>query len=166
MVLVLTIGLTVWDGGANLDPPGVAAGVTVDLRTVETERGPIEYDLSGDDGPVVLSVHAGLGGADQGRLFASWLQDDGFRILSPVAPGYLGTPLSSGRTIESRPICWQPCSTNSVSPASESSRSRRAARSRTPCRAPSGARLGLVSIGGVSRPDPQAASGSALRRTS
>src|SRR5688500_7119525 len=85
---LLAIGLTVWDGGANLDPQReLLPGVAINLQTAETERGPIEYDLHGTDGPVVLSVHAGLGGADQGRLFASWLQDDGYRILSPSRPG-------------------------------------------------------------------------------
>lgn len=98
---LLVIGLAVWDGGANLNPQReLIPGVTIDLQTATTDRGPVEYDLHGTDGPVVLSLHAGLGGADQGRLFASWLQDDGFRILSPSRPGYLGTPLSSGRTLD------------------------------------------------------------------
>jgi pimeloyl-ACP methyl ester carboxylesterase len=101
LVVLLTVGLAVWDGGADLDPRRVLLpGVRLDLRTIETRHGPIEYDLHGTAGAVVLSMHAGLGGADQGRLFASWLQDDGFRILSPSRPGYLGTPLSSGRTLE------------------------------------------------------------------
>jgi pimeloyl-ACP methyl ester carboxylesterase len=75
-------------------------GVSIDLRTAQTALGPVQYDMFGTTGPGVLSVHAGLGGADQGRLFAGWLQDDGFRILSPSRPGYLGTPLSSGRTVD------------------------------------------------------------------
>ena len=98
---LLATGLVLWDGGADLDPRReVMPGVAIDLKTADTGRGRIEYDLYGTDGPVVLSVHAGLGGADQGRLFASWLQDGGFRILSPSRPGYLGTPLSSGRTLD------------------------------------------------------------------
>lgn len=97
---LLAIGLTAWDGGVDSEPRRkLLPGVSIDLRIAETRRGPVEYDLRGADGPVVLSVHAGLGGADQGRLFASWLQDDGYRILSPSRPGYLGTPLSSGRTL-------------------------------------------------------------------
>ena len=47
-----------------------------------------------------LSVHGGLGGADQGRLIADWLAGEGYRILSPSRPGYLGTPLASGATVE------------------------------------------------------------------
>jgi pimeloyl-ACP methyl ester carboxylesterase len=93
------LGLLAWDGDfPEGDQRVLLPGVQLDLRTAETARGPVEYDLYGSSGPVVLSVHAGLGGADQGRLFAAWLQDDGFRILSPSRPGYLGTPLSSGRT--------------------------------------------------------------------
>jgi pimeloyl-ACP methyl ester carboxylesterase len=45
-------------------------------------------------------VHGGLGGADQGRLNADWLAGQGYRILSPSRPGYLGTPLDSGTTVE------------------------------------------------------------------
>lgn len=98
---LLAAGLALWDGGVNLNAQReLLPGVAIDLRTAETELGPIEYDLYGTEGPVVLSVHAGLGGADQGRLFASWLQGDGYRILSPSRPGYLGTPLDSGRTLD------------------------------------------------------------------
>lgn len=99
LVLVLVTGLTLWGGGANLDPHRqLLPGITLDLRTTKTALGPVEYDLAGDHGPVVLSVQAGLGGADQARLFADWLRPTGFRILSPSRPGYLGTPLDSGRT--------------------------------------------------------------------
>ncbi|GAB2469007.1 alpha/beta hydrolase [Streptosporangium sandarakinum] len=93
--------LLLWDGGIDAGPRReLVPGVRIDLRTAATRLGPVEYDLYGSRGPVLLSVHAGLGGADQGRLFASWLQDDGLRILSPSRPGYLGTPLESGRTNE------------------------------------------------------------------
>jgi pimeloyl-ACP methyl ester carboxylesterase len=108
-VLVVLLGtpvlglaaLLAWDGavddGARRE---LVPGVRLDLRTAVTPSGPITYDLTGGDGPVVLSVHAGLGGADQGRLFADWLRADGFRILSPSRPGYPGTPLKSGLTVE------------------------------------------------------------------
>lgn len=100
-VAVFAVWLYAWDGGF---PTGkertMLPGVQLHLQTVATPRGQVEYDLYGSEGPVVLSVHAGLGGADQGRLFASWLQDDGFRIVSPSRPGYLGTPLSGGETLE------------------------------------------------------------------
>lgn len=76
-------------------------GMTIDLRLVKTLQGMIEYDISGaDDTPVVLSVHAGLGGCDQGRVMTAWVNPDRYRILCPSRPGYLGTPISSGRTIK------------------------------------------------------------------
>lgn len=98
---LFTLGLLAWDGGFTVSPHQVLLpGVQLNLRTVVTARGPVQYDLYGTKGPVVLSLHAGLGGADQGRLFASFLQGDEFRILSPSRPGYLGTPLTSGKTLE------------------------------------------------------------------
>jgi pimeloyl-ACP methyl ester carboxylesterase len=94
-------GLLVWDGGIDTDPRReLLPGIRLDLRTAQTPLGPVEYDLAGAHGPVVLSVHAGLGGADQGRLFADFLRADGFRVLSPSRPGYLATPLDSGRTAQ------------------------------------------------------------------
>ena len=78
----------------------VIPGVYVEPRTVDTARGRVEFDLTEGAGPVVLSVHGGLGGADLGRLTADWLAGRGCRILSPSRPGYLGTPLTSGATVE------------------------------------------------------------------
>jgi pimeloyl-ACP methyl ester carboxylesterase len=105
VVLVLpalaVAALLVWDGGIDTGRQReLLPGIRLDLRTAATPLGPVEYDLAGSDGPVVLSLHAGLGGADQGRLFADWLRAGGFRVLSPSRPGYLGTPLESGRTAE------------------------------------------------------------------
>jgi pimeloyl-ACP methyl ester carboxylesterase len=100
---LFTLWLLLWDGGVAVGNQRVLLpGVQLNLHAVTTARGLVEYDLYGTKGPVVLSVHGGLGGADQGRLFASWLQGDGFRILSPSRPGYLGTPLASGQTLEAQ----------------------------------------------------------------
>ncbi|MFL5704295.1 MAG: alpha/beta fold hydrolase [Ktedonobacteraceae bacterium] len=97
------LGLLIWDGGFAVGPHQVLLpGVQLNLQTVTTARGPVQYDRYGTQGPIVLSLHAGLGGADQGRLFASFLQEKGFRILSPSRPGYLGTPLASGKTLEAQ----------------------------------------------------------------
>src|SRR5258708_7379210 len=98
---IFTLWLLTWNGGFAVGKHQVLLpGVQLNLQTVTTARGPVQYDLYGTKGPVVLSLHAGLGGADQGRLFASFLQGDGFRILSPSRPGYLGTSLTSGKTLE------------------------------------------------------------------
>jgi hypothetical protein len=77
----------------------IIPGVFIEPRIGETAKGKVEFDLTESDGPVVLSVHGGLGGADQARLVADWLAGEGYRILSPLRPGYLGTPLGSGATM-------------------------------------------------------------------
>lgn len=162
---LLAVGLTGWDGGANLAPQReLLPDVAVDLRTVETDRGPIEYDLYGTEGPVVLSVHAGLGGADQGRLFASWLQGDGYRILSPSRPGYLRTPLSSGRTLDEQADLLAGLLDElridrvGVFAVSAGSPVAYTFAARHPERV-----WGLVSISGVSLPDPDASPSSPVR---
>lgn len=164
---LLLAGLVIWDGGANLDPRReLMPGVAIDLRTVATDRGPVEYDLYGAEGPVVLSVHAGLGGADQARLFASWLQDDGFRILSPSRPGYLGTPLSSGRTLDQQADLLAALLDElriervGIFAASAGSPVAYTFAARHPDRV-----WGLVSVGGASLPNPSASPGSPLRTT-
>lgn len=78
----------------------VMNGVYVEPSIVKTAKGTVEYSLTDGSGPVVLVAHAGLGGTDQGRLIADWLAQAGYRVLSPSRPGYLNTPLESGRTFE------------------------------------------------------------------
>lgn len=161
-------GLLLWDGGIDTDPRRqLLPGVRIDLRTVTTRLGPVEYDLYGTHGPVLLSVHAGLGGADQGRLFASWLQQDAFRILSPSRPGYLGTPLDGGRTTAEQADLLAALldalgiDRVGVLAVSAGSPVGYTFAARHPDRV-----WGLVSIGGESKPEPStAAAGSPLRRT-
>ena len=64
---------------------------------IQTSAGPVEIATLGD-GPPVLSVHGGPGGCDQGLLMALPFFRNGFRVIAPSRPGYLGTPLSSGTT--------------------------------------------------------------------
>jgi len=78
----------------------VLPGIVIHPRIAETPMGAIEYDLTDGDGPVVLSVHGGLGGCDQARTMVGWVDRDRYRILSPSRPGYLGTPLDVGRTMQ------------------------------------------------------------------
>ncbi len=63
---------------------------------VRTALGAVEYQLVGE-GTVVLLVHGAPGGSDGWRAYAPLLDAD-FALLSPSRPGYLGTPLQSGRT--------------------------------------------------------------------
>jgi pimeloyl-ACP methyl ester carboxylesterase len=78
----------------------VFPGVFINPKVIETKSGKIEYDLTEGNGPVVLVSHGGIGGVDQARVLANWVDTGKFRILSPSRPGYLGTPLDSGITIE------------------------------------------------------------------
>lgn len=66
-------------------------------RTVLTSSGPVEYADRGL-GDAILSVHGTLGGWDQGLVAAEFLRLNGFHIIAPSRPGYLGTPLSTGPT--------------------------------------------------------------------
>ena len=78
----------------------VFPGVWIHPQIAPTPAGPIEFDLTDGNGPVVLSLHGGLGGCDQGRVMAEWIDVHQYRILSPSRPGYLGTPLDVGETME------------------------------------------------------------------
>ncbi|TQJ36304.1 alpha/beta fold hydrolase [Arthrobacter sp. SLBN-122] len=64
---------------------------------VMTSAGPIEYADRGDGEPL-LAVHGTLGGWDQGLVATEFFRANGFRIIAPSRPGYLGTPLGTGRT--------------------------------------------------------------------
>ena len=81
--------------------PGVRPAEVRDApaRLVTTARGPIELVDAGE-GPAVLAVHGAMGGCDQSSLLARTLGEPGYRYLAVSRPGYLGTPLASGRTPE------------------------------------------------------------------
>lgn len=64
-----------------------------------TSVGEIEYVLKGS-GPVLLLLHGGPGGYDQGLLDCDMWNEEGFSVLSVSRPGYLRTPLSIGSTFE------------------------------------------------------------------
>lgn len=68
-------------------------------RVVRTAAGPIEYAETGQ-GPVLLSVHGSGGGWDYALGMAGVFALNGFRVIAPSRPGYLGTPLMVGRTYE------------------------------------------------------------------
>jgi pimeloyl-ACP methyl ester carboxylesterase len=68
-------------------------------RTAPTARGVVEYAEIGA-GPVVVAIHGAMGGYDQSLILAQTIGNGDFRYLALSRPGYLGTPLSSGRTSE------------------------------------------------------------------
>jgi pimeloyl-ACP methyl ester carboxylesterase len=68
-------------------------------KIANTRMGPVEYVLIGK-GPVLVPVHGGPGGFDQGLFVLQGWGERGFSILTFSRPGYLRTPLDSGKTIE------------------------------------------------------------------
>lgn len=69
-------------------------------QVIDTAKGPVEYAMEGDAGPVLTAIHGGPGGYDQGLILARKFRGQGFRILSWSRPGYLRTPISAGRTLD------------------------------------------------------------------
>ncbi|RPJ54232.1 MAG: alpha/beta fold hydrolase [Acidobacteria bacterium] len=67
--------------------------------TLKTNRGLVEYATLGE-GPAVLALHGAMGGYDQSVILARTIGEAGYRFLCVSRPGYLGTPLASGRTSE------------------------------------------------------------------
>lgn len=65
-------------------------------KVVDTRFGPMEYAEFGE-GPAVLAIHGAMGGHDQSLLLARTVGDEGYHYIGISRPGYLGTPLSSGR---------------------------------------------------------------------
>jgi len=78
----------------------ILPNVYVRPKSVTTERGLIEFDMTEKENPVILGVHGGIGGLDQARILLDWINESDYRLLCLSRPGYLGTPLASGRTIE------------------------------------------------------------------
>ncbi|NCD34497.1 MAG: alpha/beta fold hydrolase [Spartobacteria bacterium] len=68
------------------------------LGMMDTELGPVEYVVLGKGKPLLV-LHGGGGGYDQAVILYSLFVDAGFSIICPSRPGYLRTPLSSGREI-------------------------------------------------------------------
>lgn len=66
-------------------------------QMVRTNRGNVEAAVWGE-GPAVLALHGAMGGYDQGVLLARTVAYPEYRFIALSRPGYLGTPLSMGRT--------------------------------------------------------------------
>jgi pimeloyl-ACP methyl ester carboxylesterase len=82
------------------EPQELLPGVFIEPKIIETARGPVELADTGGTGPAVLCSHGGIGGVDQARILLAWLDPAEYRLLCPSRPGYLGTPLESGPSIE------------------------------------------------------------------
>ena len=66
-----------------------------------TARGDVQFARDGQ-GPPVLVSHGGPGGFDLGLAWCRHLRDGGCELLAPSRPGYLRTPLQSGRSPENQ----------------------------------------------------------------
>ncbi len=69
-------------------------------KVIETGIGTVEYTIHGTSGPYVAVMHGAPGGYDQTEALFRDLFGKGYRILSWSRPGYIRTPLSSGKTFE------------------------------------------------------------------
>ena len=73
--------------------------LTHPAQVLDTAAGPLEYGERGQ-GPPLLAVHGAPGGYDQGLGLAEFFRINGFKTIAPSRPGYLGTPVATGRTPE------------------------------------------------------------------
>ena len=48
----------------------------------------------------MLAIHGAMGGYDQGQILVRTIGEPGYRYIAVSHPGYLGTPLTAGRTPE------------------------------------------------------------------
>ncbi|MET0223279.1 MAG: alpha/beta fold hydrolase, partial [Terrimicrobium sp.] len=64
----------------------------------ETKKGRIEYVDRGE-GPTLLVFHDAPGGYDQAILLGSLFAEEEFHLVAPSRPGYLRTPLTTGRSL-------------------------------------------------------------------
>jgi len=68
-------------------------------KTAKTNLGFVEYVEIGD-GPVVVAVHGAMGGYDQSLILAQTIGNGDYRYIAMSRPGYLGTPISCGKSSE------------------------------------------------------------------
>jgi pimeloyl-ACP methyl ester carboxylesterase len=69
----------------------------VEPREAKTALGLVEYYDIGD-GPPVVALHGVMGGCDQSLFLAQTIGDADHRYIAMSRPGYLGTPIASGRS--------------------------------------------------------------------
>jgi len=73
-------------------------------QTIDTSYGQVEYATEGE-GPVVIAIHGGPGGFDQGLGIGKLFSKNGYRVIAPSRPGYLQTELKADPGIEDQAEC-------------------------------------------------------------
>lgn len=68
-------------------------------KIAETAQGPVEYAIVGDGIPVLL-LHGSMSGYDGGLVMGDIFHTDGLMLICISRPGYLRTPLETGRTMK------------------------------------------------------------------
>lgn len=84
---------------AEINVENIRSTLTQKSVQKKISKGQIEYSIRGD-GPIILCIHGGPGGYDQGLLLGEVFRVEGFQILSISRAGYLGSDLDTGRTFE------------------------------------------------------------------
>lgn len=68
-------------------------------KYADLPSGSMEYVLHGEGKPLLI-LHGGVGGYDQSLVLFRDCIPNGYQLICPSRPGYLGTPLSTGKSIE------------------------------------------------------------------
>lgn len=79
------------------DRAATLQALKIGSRVIATRRGPVEVAEYGSGQPVLV-LHGTLGGYDQGLAIAEIFSGSNFRFIAISRPGYLRTPLDSGRS--------------------------------------------------------------------
>ena len=85
----------IWQGWKQREIERLSRGSKIAL----TEKGVVEYTISGEGIPIIL-LHGTMAGYDGGQVMADIFDMEGLMLISISRPGYLRTPLETGRTME------------------------------------------------------------------
>ncbi len=78
---------------------GAAVKFGIEQRRMQTSKGPVEYVDAGQGIPVLYFHGNGLGN-DAMFMIEKSLVEEGCRLIVPNRPGYYGTPLACGTSVE------------------------------------------------------------------